>query len=242
MDFSTISREQDSRGAGVRPSCGPMAGRASALASGAPCAAPLSAAAGALMPLLLAGLDTLAQGVALVDQEFRVAYANASARATLARCGWLVVGGQLRCARPADQALWSQALHKVCGSERRELIELCAGDAPTFAALVPAPGPGRCWAFVTFGRDELCGALELQLFASRHGLTYAECEVLRKLSLGLKATEIAQAHGVAISTVLTQVAAVRAKTLCSSVRQLLSRLSRLPQLRSALASRELEAA
>jgi DNA-binding CsgD family transcriptional regulator len=239
--FSTMLPGQDCRGADTPPGCGPGTGRPAAAAAGAAAVAPPSAA-GALMPLLLAGLDTLAQGVALVDEDFHVVYANAAARAAFARCGCLVAGGQLRCRRPADQALWCQALHKVCGGERRELIELCGGEAPTFAALVPAPGMGRCWAFVTFGRDELCGALELQLFASRHGLTYAECEVLRKLSCGLKPAEIAQAHGVAISTVLTQVAAVRAKTVCSSVRQLLSRLSRLPQLRSALASRELEAA
>jgi DNA-binding CsgD family transcriptional regulator len=175
-----------------------------------------------LIDLLLAGLEGSAQGVALFDSGYRLVYCNGSARVTL--------GAAQR------SAAWMDALRHVCQLGRRYLLEVQDGGRPRFAVLAPVEFNSRRWAFVMLGRDELCGTLELQMFASRHRLTLAESQVLHKLSLGLKPAEIATAHGVALSTVMTQVAALRAKTLSTSVRHLLCTLSRLPALRPVVAT------
>lgn len=180
---------------------------------------------------LLVGLDSSAQGVALLSDGSCLIYSNIMARATLARAGWSIDDGRLRGPNESARASWQAALVEVCQRGRHQLFELSATGSCRFAALVPVVVKNQRCAFVSFGRHELCGALELQLFASRHGLTYAEGRVLGKLALGLRSAEIAQAHDVSLSTVQTQVAAIRSKTLSSSVRQLLSTLSCMPALR-----------
>ncbi len=195
-------------------------------------AAPLDVATAA--DFLLAGLDNSAHGVAILDDASMLIYSNGMARATLAKAGWAIDRGLLRSPRARECDAWFEALHQVCHRGLHQLFELSGSEGCRFAALVPVVVNGVRRAFVTLGRHELCGGIELQLFASRCGLTYAEGQVLCQLVRGLKAAEIARAHGVTLSTVQTQVAAIRAKTMSSSVRQLLSTLSRMPPLRPAL--------
>jgi DNA-binding CsgD family transcriptional regulator len=182
---------------------------------------------------LLAGLDGSAHGVAILDDVSRIIYSNSMARTTLAKAGWTMDRGLLRSGRAPECDAWNEALYQVCHRGRHQLFELSAPEGCRFAALVPVVVKGSRRAFVTLGRHELCGGIELQLFASRCGLTYAEGQVLCQLVRGLRSAEIASAHGVTLSTVLTQVAAIRGKTMSSSVRQLLSTLSRMPPLRPA---------
>lgn len=180
---------------------------------------------------LLAGLDGLAHGVAVFDIGGELRYANAAARTVLARLGWHSPRLQQAADREGDtcQRL-AQALHRVCRRGLRELFEVSGGEAPVFAALVPVQAQGQLQAFVTFGRQELCGTIELQMFASRYGLTVAESQVLAHLVRGLRTAEIARAHGVAATTVLTQISAIRNKTLFKSVRELLEALSKMPPM------------
>lgn len=183
---------------------------------------------------LLAALESVALGVALLDDEMRLVYANAAARTLLAACGLAIVAMELRCADGATQAAWLAAVRDACRRDQRQLVDVGLRGRQRPVAVVPLTvADGRRWAGVIVGRDELCGPLELQMFASRHRLTHAEGEVLRKLALGSRAADIAAAHGVALSTVLTQVAALRSKTLASSVRDVLAMLARLPPLRCA---------
>ena len=184
-----------------------------------------------LLGPLLAGLDLAGCGLALFDDDARLVYLNASARSTFARLGWSVVDMGLRSNRGRDHDALLQAVRKSCLRGQRHLIELLFGTLTHFAAVIPIASGDRRWAVVTLGREELCGALELQMFASHHGLTYSENEVLRKLSSGLRAADIATARGVALSTVLTQISSLRSKTLAASVRELLCMVSRLPPLR-----------
>ncbi len=83
---------------------------------------------------------------------------------------------------------------------------------------------------MVFGREELCGSVELQMFALQHQLTHAETQVLRQLTRGLSASAIALEHGVGCNTILTQVAAIRAKTSCPSIRSLMATLARMPPM------------
>ena len=194
------------------------------------CAPPTASAdtvdgpADGLHAVLATALDRLAQGVAIVDVTGRRRFANAAARAVLDR--WGAGGGA--------SAAWTAALRQACLRGRRELVRPGARDDGTFVLLVPLAVHEESLALAVFGRDELCGHVELQMVALRHQLTPAETEVLRQLARGLNAGAIAQAHGVARTTVLTQIAALRAKTRCASVRSLMLALAGLPAVRSML--------
>lgn len=190
--------------------------------------------ADATLAFLVEGLDSLAHGVALLDADARLMFANVAARALFAKAGWQTVGDALRSPRPAIDDAWCSALRQVVSQRRRLLFELVCDDATQYVALSPVTVDGVARVFVTCGRRELCGQPELQLYATRRGLTGAENQVLCKLAVGLQPAQIAQAHGVALSTVLTQVAAVRAKTMSASIKHLLATLSRLPPLRPLL--------
>lgn len=189
-----------------------------------------------ILDYVLEGIERLSSGLALVDSESQLLYANASARSSIAQAGWTVEEGWLRCRTSHDQVSWSKALHEVCARKQRHLYDMAAQSGKSFAALVCVSLDSAPRVLVTFGRAELCGTLELQMYASRHCLTLAESQVLRKLSQGMRPAQIAVENGVALTTVATQVAAVRAKTGSASVRQLLTTLSRLPPVQPALTS------
>lgn len=192
------------------------------------------AAAGALDHLLL-GLDGMAHGVAIFDAQGGLRYANASARTLLTRLGWRGAGAGASATAAEPARRWAEALNRVCQRGLRELFEVPCASTQAYAALVPVAAGGERLAFVTFARDDLCGPVELQMFAARYKLTLAESRVLRQLCHGHKADAIARLHGVSKSTVLTQIAAIRSKTLFRSVRELLDTLSRMPPMNPALA-------
>lgn len=182
----------------------------------------------AMLAALVAGLDRCAHGMALLDSEGRACFANASARMLLRRLTRAADDQAPR--REHWPTAWHSALAKVCRLGHRELVELQLPKGSLSVALIPVPLQDTYLAFALFGREEICGSVELQQFALRHQLTVAETQVLGLLCKGLAANDIAQVHGVARTTVLTQIAAVRAKTSSSSVRALLAMVSRMPQL------------
>lgn len=191
----------------------------------------VEAAAPPAFEAMLAAFDGLAFGLAVVDEAMALGYANAAAVSLFASAGWSLRDGVLRSGLAGEQALWAEALAEVCHDGRRRLVELQVGDDPVYAALAPLSAGGRAQASVTFGRLEICSAVELQLFAKQCRLTGAESLVLEKIAAGRSVAEIASEHGVEPSTVATQAAAIRDKTGCRSVRALLEQLSCLPALR-----------
>lgn len=180
-----------------------------------------------VLPALMAGLDRCAHGMALIDADGVEWFANASARALFRRLAGQADGDPRQVRWPRE---WSAALAKVCRLGHRELVEWRSPNGCVSVALLPIEVPDKQLAFALFGREEVCGPVELQQFALRHQLTAAETQVLGALCKGLAAKDIAAVHGVARTTVLTQIAAIRVKTGSSSVRALLALLSRMPQL------------
>ena len=77
-------------------------------------------------------------------------------------------------------------------------------------------------------RPAVCGELALEAYARACHLTPSELRVLRALGDGLSPAEIARAHGVAVSTVRTQVSSLRAKTGSPNLRALTRKLATLP--------------
>ncbi|WP_436191015.1 helix-turn-helix transcriptional regulator [Pseudorhodoferax sp. LjRoot39] len=180
-----------------------------------------------VLTALVAGLERCAHGMALLDAAGEAWFANASARALFKRLASGADPDPQRVRWPRDR---HAVLAKVCLQGHRELVELKLPKGSVSVALLPVPVRDRQLAFALFGREEICGPVELQQFALRHQLTMAETQVLGALCRGLVANDIALVHGVARTTVLTQIAAIRTKTGSPSVRALLALMSRMPQL------------
>jgi DNA-binding CsgD family transcriptional regulator len=101
---------------------------------------------------------------------------------------------------------------------------------PARAALAPVNVQGNCWAMLLLDRETLCGLIEMQLFASSSGLTPTESRVLARLAQGMRPAQIAREHGVSLTTVQSQVTALRTKTQSPSMMSLLASMARLPTL------------
>lgn len=184
------------------------------------------------LPLLQAVLDSLPQAVVILDGAGRVAYWNAAARLRLTAGGWTLVDQRLCAPDAADRDTLARALPNACERGRMQLLALSLKGRPARAALTPVNVQGQCWAVLLLDREALCGSIEMQLFASSNGLTPAETRVLSRLTHGLRPRQIARELGVSLSTVQSQVTALRSKTHTSSVMDLLTHLARLPALRA----------
>lgn len=185
----------------------------------------------AMMDALMAGLDQVGQGVAILDDAGHLHMANHLASVAFAQAGFLRDHGRLRCMHPDLEIRWGACLHDVCALGRTRLLALPVEGAGVLAlSLTPVLVDRRRLAFAAFGRHGLCDPVALTHFARRHSLTRTETRVLERLAQGLKAADIARAHGVAVSTVMTQMASIRAKTGTGSVRRLMETLSRLPPM------------
>ena len=202
---------------------------------------------------IMAMLDALDHGMALLDQHSRIVYANQPAQVLFEQMiHWRLQHGQLTCALPDHAQRWQEALHAACYAQRRAMLEF-AMQAPEHASLdpfrLPQPFGAAANAFLRYGvltpagegchlarlifdRRSTCSAPELQMFAGCHHLTAAETHVLEHLCQGLSPKDIATEHGVAVATVNTQIASVRNKTGVRSVRELFRAVAGLPPLRA----------
>jgi DNA-binding CsgD family transcriptional regulator len=203
-------------------------------------------AANVLAPNMLgAVLDEIDYAVMVVDaadgellHANRLAIEELSLRRTLE-----LIDGHLFVADSAGQRAMSAALAAV-RQGRRSLLGLRpaagsgeAGRAASGAAepirvsVVPIgadAGPPR--ALLVFGKREVADELSVGFFARAHALTPTEDAVLQALCRGRRPAQIASDHGVAISTVRTQVNSIRAKTGTSSIPDLINRVAALPPM------------
>ena len=134
-----------------------------------------------------------------------------------------------------DQARLVQALHIAVDKKLRRMLQLGPGDMEVSVAVIPLSSrhPIRA-ALVVLGRRELGGALALEWFSRQHKLTGMEARVLKAICEGERPTEIAQARGVAITTVRSQVISIREKTGARTTRDLVRLVAMLPPLVSSL--------
>lgn len=191
--------------------------------------------------LLARALDEVDVGVVLLDVDARLVHANHCACRVLAdghslrlRDGRLVPGD------PRDQARLHDALRDAALRGLRRMLALGQADersqglgagGPCRVAVVPAlPGV----AALLLGRARTCEELSVQCYARSHGLTPAEARVLAALGRGESPAGIARAQGVKLSTVRTQIAAIRDKTGVGSITDLVRLVASLPPMVSAL--------
>ena len=93
-----------------------------------------------------------------------------------------------------------------------------------------ATTPESGLALLVFAKQQMCDTTMVTLFARESGLTSAEGQVLAQVCKGLRPAQIATHQGVQVSTVRTQLRAIRHKTASDSMRELMQKVSTLPPL------------
>ena len=182
-------------------------------------------------------LDEVDYGMLLVTGERHLAHANKAARRDLdAQHPLQLLGQELRARLAQDVAQLHIALHEATHQGRRRLLRLGEGTARCSVAVIPLPegADGTRPVLLLMGRHQVCETLSVENFARAHGLTIAETQVLKGLASGLLPQNVAQRHGVALSTVRTQIGSIRAKTGAQSIRSLLAQVAQLPPMLSVL--------
>lgn len=187
--------------------------------------------------LLRAALNQVDYGLAVVAIDTRqVLFANAPAAAALLpdgaqKCGLCVEDGCLQPRRQVDVEPLHLALQNTKIGQR-DLLKFMgragAQGADSSVAVMPLSAPG--YALLAFSKLRMCDATTVTLFARERGLTSAEGQVLAQICKGMRPQQIATSHGVQVSTVRTQLRAIRHKTASDSVRELVEKVSILPPL------------
>jgi DNA-binding CsgD family transcriptional regulator len=185
--------------------------------------------------LVAALADEVECGLIACDGTGRLWYANRSAREELAAARALkIVAGSIRCAA-GPEAGFEGALFAAAHHNRRQLLALGQPGEQLMASLVPLRGAGRTGSLVliVLGRRGPCSELGLEMLARMHGLTLAERRVLGLLLAQETPRTIAAIHGVALSTVRSQVKSIRDKFGVRSIEALLIRAAEVPPVATA---------
>lgn len=183
-------------------------------------------------------LDEIDYGVLLLGEDAEVLHINHTARAELDEQHPLqLLGHELRARHARDLLLLQQALHGAGQRGLRRLIMLGEAGHRVAVSVVPlshAGAHGRTAIQLSMGKRQVCGELSVQWFARSQGLTQAETRVLEALSEGMQPSDIAERHGVGISTIRSQIGSIRAKTHSDSIGALVRQVAVLPPLVGAL--------
>jgi DNA-binding CsgD family transcriptional regulator len=162
-------------------------------------------------------------------------------RASLRACGSAgplrMVEGCVTLSDATAQAGFRRAIRRAVEGQRT-LLRTEGEGREHYVALAPMPSGngggeaagGVARAIVLIGRPQACNPLCLQLFASEHGITYAETCVLAALCEGRSPKLIAGDRGIAVSTVRTQISRLLAKTGVDSIVDLVRMTASLPPL------------
>jgi DNA-binding CsgD family transcriptional regulator len=188
-------------------------------------------------------LDQVDHPMVLLADDQTVLHANRAAELELNPTGgghplkWQ--GGRLTATQTDDVGELAEAMLSARTRGIRKLLTLGQKENRVSVAVMSLPGlsgDANGAVLLVLGRRRVCGDLSVFWFARSHGLTQAESMVLQSLCKGLGPTEIAAEHVVAISTVRTQLAAIRSKTGVSSLRGLVNEVACLPPLMHVLGS------
>lgn len=181
-------------------------------------------------------LDELECGLVICDEGCGVHFANRVATAEL-RSGRALsdVAGRL-CASGRQACDFAPAVRSSIGRGTRRMLMLGEGAHGLLVSVLPVTLPYEAspLALLVLGRRQVCSELGLEMLGSAYQLTWAERRVLGCLVQQLSPREIARHNGVAISTVRTQIASLRAKFASRSVDELLLRVAMVPPVCGAL--------
>ena len=155
---------------------------------------------------------------------------NTALAKTLARVrGLLRLGSGVEAALTvAVMPLTGFAVPKAAGTSHA--IRNCDDDEYDCVDAMDAIAPESTLALLIFAKHQMCDTTMVTLFARESGLTSAEGQVLAHVCKGLRPAQIAAHQGVQVSTVRTQLRAIRHKTASDSMRDLVRKVSTLPPL------------
>lgn len=177
-------------------------------------------------------LDEIDLGI-MVLLEGAVVYSNRSARHAVEEGEpFQLLGCQLCARRECDDALLQRTVADAVARGRRGVIALGEGGAALAAAVVPLPAShdAKRPVLLLLGKRRLGQQLTTHWFSKLHGLSPAESAVLTELLSGNEPKAIASRHGVAMSTVRSQINSIRGKTASRGMRDLLIAAATLPPL------------
>lgn len=193
----------------------------------------------ALHPTMMARvLDEIDHGLLLLDLTGRILHANFPARRELTAARAVRSVDGMLCAGQADSQLKIRHALKDAERDCRSIVELDHAGESLSLAFIPLAalhgGDTIDTVLVMCSRRSGCESLTMQMFARSKHLTRAEQNVLARLCAGHDAEEIACLEGIRMSTVRTHIKNVRQKTGSNSIREVVYRVSRMPQIVSAL--------
>lgn len=182
---------------------------------------------------LAAVLDLLAHPMLALQPDAQLLHANLAGRELLAQ-GWpFVLGadGRVQAQQSAQRSPFTLALQAAAAGSSQGL-HWVDGPRSLHAALRPLEPAGAGASPVLLVLAPPADTLfDVSGFATTYQLSKAETRVLEALLHGHQADEAAQRLGVGVSTVRSQIAAIRKKSGHGSVASLLAALGDLPPLR-----------
>jgi DNA-binding CsgD family transcriptional regulator len=175
-------------------------------------------------------IDEIGIGLIVCDCSGVVRFANRCAEESLA-CGTCLrrVGQTLRCGGTSSPS-FERTLRAGGGTHCSQLVEVSHGADRLLVSVMPMrrDAAQEPLMLVMLGCRHLCTAQGLESLSTLHSLTSAEHRVLADLLDEYTPREIALAHAVALTTVRTQIASIRAKFEVHSVEALLRRVAEVP--------------
>ncbi|MFP8777701.1 helix-turn-helix transcriptional regulator [Hydrogenophaga sp. RWCD_12] len=187
--------------------------------------------------ILLRVLDEVDYGLLVIDAQGRIRHANHLARHEMSTGRVIMTHARSLLGHSTDITTQIQvALEQALRGQRRLLL-LKQGDHELSVAFVPLNHPLEFDSpnvLVLLSRKNACDNLALRMYARSQNLSPSEESVLLALCRGLSIPDIARDHGVAESTVRSQIKALREKTGCGSIRALMQRVHSLPPVVPAL--------
>ena len=186
---------------------------------------------------LMRVFDEIDYGMLIIDPQGHILHANHLARHELAQGRVIMSYGNSLLGSSAE--FTSQIQHAMESSFRgqRKLVMLNVGDKELSLAFMPLSHPLEPDApsvLVLLSRQSPSDNLAVRMFARTLGLSPSEESVLMGLCRGWQIAEIAKEHGVAESTIRSQVKTLREKAGSPSIRDLLHRVNTLPPVVPAL--------
>lgn len=205
--------------------------------SGSPVASMPPASRGPGAAMLLRMLDEIDYGMLVLDAQGRIQHTNHLARHELSSARLVMVRGNTLLGITCEHSAQIQQGLDQASRGQRKLVLLEHHGAELSLAFIPLSHPLEGDAptvMVLLQRQSTCDNLAVRMFARTKGLSPSEESVMIGLCRGLGVPEIAKEHGVAESTVRSQVKSLREKTGCTSIRRLLQRIGSLPPVVPAL--------
>jgi len=187
--------------------------------------------------LLLRVMDEIDYGVLVIDGQGHLRHANHLARHEMASGRVIMCHGNVLLGSTTEFTEQIQTAMEQALRGQRRLLLLNLGDKELSMAFIPLSHPLEPdvpSVLVLLSRQSACENLAVRMYARAQNLSPSEESVMMGLCRGLSIPDIAKDHGVAQSTVRSQIKALREKTGCSSIRKLLQRVNSLPPVVPAL--------